>query len=288
MLLVRAARHLGVLLLVLTLGGFLGATLVRFAPGFDVDEQDLDSRLSEESRELLRRQRSSERNLAGFYAHYLAGMAAGDLGRSRTFGRPVKELLYERCAVTLRLVGIGLLLAWGLALPAAAPAALSRGTTADLLLSWVSGALLTLPAALVAFGFLYLGVPVYWCMAVVLCPRLFRYLRNMLLEARRMPHVLAARARGIREPAVLARHILPQVAPQAIALGGTSFSMALAAVVPVEVLSDVPGVGQLAWQAATGRDLPLLVGLTVVLTALVVSANGLSDLAVSLFERRQS
>jgi ABC-type dipeptide/oligopeptide/nickel transport system permease component len=44
----------------------------------------------------------------------------------------------------------------------------------------------------------------------------------------------------------------------------------------------------LAWQAATGRDLPLLVGLTLVLTALVVSANGLSDLAVFLAERRHS
>ncbi|MBI4875717.1 MAG: ABC transporter permease [Acidobacteria bacterium] len=287
-MLARVLRHAGLLALVLVLGGFLAATLVRLSPGFDADEGELDSRLSGPSQAALRQARKGEARLGVYYLDYWKGAVRGDLGRSRTFGRPVSELLRERGAVTLQLVSYGLLLAWGMALLAAFPAALARGPAADLLLSWTSGAILTLPAALLAFGFLYLGIPVYWCMAVVLYPRVFRFLRNLLLEARAMPHVLAARARGIREITVLGRHILPQVRPQAIALAGTSVALALAADVPVEVLSDVPGVGQLAWQAATGRDMPLLVSLTLVLAAVILLANAVSDVAVAHLERRRA
>jgi peptide/nickel transport system permease protein len=283
----RVARHVGLLGLVLVLGGFIGATLARFSPGFDVDEQELDSRLSVESREALRKERAGESSVAGFYLRYLGGMLGGDLGRSRSFGRPVRELLAERSPATLRLVGAGLLIAWGLAAVSALVAGLSRAAVPDLVLGWASGALLTLPAALLAFAFLYLGVPVYWAMAAVLGPRVFRFLRNLLVEARGMPHVLAARARGVPEAVLVRRHILPHVAPRMVALAGASVSMALAADVPVEVLSDVPGVGQLAWQAASGRDLPLLVSLTMALTALIVTANGLSDLATALVGRRR-
>jgi peptide/nickel transport system permease protein len=236
----------------------------------------------------LRKASGGDGSIAGFYLRYLQGMLRGDLGRSRSFGRPVAELLAERGAATLRVAGVGLLLAWGFALAVALLAALSRGAATDLVLSWGSGALLTLPAALLAFGFLYLGVPVYWAMAAVVGPRLFRFLRNLLVEARGMPHVLAARARGIPDAVLLWRHILPHLAPRAIALAGTSVSMALGADVPVEVLSDVPGVGQLAWQAAIGRDLPLLVSVTLALTTLILAANGIADLAVSRLGRRGS
>src|SRR5437879_8679743 len=66
-------RHLLALLLTALLGGLLGATLVRFAPGFGVDERELDTRLHEDSIQALRHSRSNERNLLRFYADYLAG-----------------------------------------------------------------------------------------------------------------------------------------------------------------------------------------------------------------------
>jgi ABC-type dipeptide/oligopeptide/nickel transport system permease component len=45
--------------------------------------------------------------------------------------------------------------------------------------------------------------------------------------------------------------------PQGLALAGVSATIALSAAIPVEVICDSPGIGQLAWQAATARDLPL-------------------------------
>jgi peptide/nickel transport system permease protein len=70
-----------------------------------------------------------------------------------------------------------------------------------------------------------------------------------------------------------------------VALAGVSAAIALAADVPVEVLSDVPGIGQLAWQAAMGRDLPLLVSLTLLVTAVVQLSNALADLAAETWQR---
>jgi peptide/nickel transport system permease protein len=72
---------------------------------------------------------------------------------------------------------------------------------------------------------------------------------------------------------------LPSVAPQLLALGGVSVSIAFGAAIPVEVLCDLPGIGQLAWKAATARDLPLLVAITFVVIVMTQVCNTVSDWA---------
>jgi peptide/nickel transport system permease protein len=76
-------------------------------------------------------------------------------------------------------------------------------------------------------------------------------------------------------------HILPVAAPQLFALAGVSVSLAFAAAIPVEVLCDLPGMGQLAWQAAMGRDLVLLVNLTMMVTLITVVANSAAEMATA-------
>ena len=66
--------------------------------------------------------------------------------------------------------------------------------------------------------------------------------------------------------------------PQILALAGVTVSTALAASIPLEALCDSPGMGQLAWQAALGRDLPLLVNLTLIVTLITLGANLAADL----------
>jgi peptide/nickel transport system permease protein len=77
----------------------------------------------------------------------------------------------------------------------------------------------------------------------------------------------------------LLRHILPVAAPQLLALAGVSISIAFAAALPVEVVCDLPGIGQLAWKAALGRDLELLVNLTMIITVVTLLANSAADAA---------
>lgn len=279
-------RRLLTLLITLLLGGLLGATLVRLAPGFGVDEQELDTRLHEESIQALRQSRAADSNIFHFYAQYLAGLLHGNLGISRSLGRPVAELFVERAPVTLRWVALGLSAGWLFGLLLAFAGAVYRHWSYDVLTSAASGLFLCLPSAVVALLFLYFDGPGPLAIALVVFPRIFRYSRNLLLETYNLPHVLTAKAKGLHGARILFWHVLPLAAPQMLALAGVSVSMAFGAAIPVEVLCDSPGIGQLAWQAALGRDLPVLVNMTLLVAVVTLTANSISDLAGRAFARQ--
>src|SRR5271166_5529319 len=119
------AKHASRIVLTILLGGLLGATLLRLAPGFGVDEEELDTRLNHASVQALRGSQNADSNLAVFYYHHLSRLVRGDLGVSRSFNRPVAQLLSERAPETLKSVGLGLLLGWVLALALALPAVMA-------------------------------------------------------------------------------------------------------------------------------------------------------------------
>jgi peptide/nickel transport system permease protein len=274
----RLIRHAARIVTVLLLGGFLGATLVRVAPGFGVDEQELDSRLNHESIQALRQSRASDSNLAKYYVHYLNRLLHGDLGTSRTLQQPVRQLLAERFPETLRSVGLGLALGWTLGLALAIAPVMSRSWCVDMLASSVAGLLLCLPAAVLAILFVIAHAPARLVLGLIVFPKVFRYARNLLEHSTSLPHVLTARAKGLGGFRILLWHILPVAAPQLLALAGVSVSLAFAAAIPVEALCDLPGIGQLAWKAALGRDLELLVTLTMIVTTITLLANSAADL----------
>lgn len=273
-------RHLARFVLTLLAGGLIGATLVRMAPAFGIDEQELDSHLNRETIESIRRDNAPDRNILRFYGHYLSGIAHGDLGQSMSFKRPVAELIRERLPVTLSYlvtgVGAGLLLGFTLALLGTR----FRFLVFDLVPTFASGLCLSIPSAVLALVFLLLGKPGQWALALVVFPYIYRYSRNLLMQIQDAPHVIAARARGVRPAHLVARHILPIAGPQLLALIGIAIAIAFPACVPIEVMSEAPGIGQLAWNAASSRDLPVLVNLTLLATAIVLAGNSLSDVLI--------
>ena len=268
---------MGVLLVTLLAGGFLGATLVRFGPGFGTDERELDPRLSAQSIATLRQSRVGDNDLPAFYFRYLTGLIRGDLGVSRSLGRPVTELLGERLPVTLRAIGIGLSAGWVGGLLLALLTHFFRIPAFDFASTVGSGLFLCLPAAVLALLFVYAGAPSPLGIAAVIFPRVFRYARNLFLSAAARPHVTTARAKGLGKIRILLWHILPCIAPELLALLGVSLSVAFTASIPVEAICDSPGIGQLAWQAALARDLPLLTNLTLIVTAVTLVGNLISD-----------
>lgn len=273
------AKYASRILITVLLGGFLAATLVRIAPGFGVDENELDARLSRQSLEALRHNNAASSNLAAFYFHYLGGLARGDFGQSRTLQQPVSQLLADRFPETLKSVGLGLALGWALGLPLAVLAVMTRAWYVDLGASILGGILLCTPAAVLALLFVIMQAPGRLVLGLIVFPKVFRYARNLLAQSLSLPHVLTARAKGASETRVLVWHVLPVSAPPLLALAGISLSIAFAAAIPVEVLCDLPGIGQLAWKAALGRDLVLLVNLTMIVTVITAVANSAADLA---------
>jgi peptide/nickel transport system permease protein len=284
----KIARHLAAIAALVLLGGLISATFVRMAPGFDADERELDPSLNADSIHALRQSRASEHNILSFYGSYLSGAIHGDLGTSHALGQPVRNLLRVRWPVTLRVAGIGLLLAWLLASTLAFTACLWHRPGYEILGTTVSGAFLCIPAAVLALLSVILNAPGYLAIALIVFPKIYRYSRNLLAKAYALPHITAARARGFGEIRILAWHVLPVAGPQLIALAGITVSIALGAAIPVEALCGLPGIGQLAWQAALSRDLPLLVNLTLLVTLVTLLANSGADVMIHILSPRNA
>jgi peptide/nickel transport system permease protein len=264
---------------VLLIGGFLGATLVRHAPGFGVDEEELDTRLNQQSVQALRRAHIKDENVARFYLSYLGGLLHGDLGVSLSLHQPVRALLSDRFPETLKSVGLGLALGWTAGLALAVIAVIFRWWPVNLVTSLLASILLCIPAAALALLFVIARAPGRLALGFIVFPKVFSYARNLLAKSASLPHVLTARAKGLNELRIMVWHILPVAGPQLLALAGVSVSVAFAATIPVEVLCDLPGIGQLAWKAALSRDLALLVNITMIVTLITLVVNSAAELA---------
>ncbi len=202
-----------------------------------------------------------ERNILAFYSTFWRNLLTGEPGRSELFGQPVAALVRERIPATASNVAGGLAGGWVAAILLATWAAFGgRGTARS-----VSGGatlLLCMPAALLALLIVFLDWPAYAAVAAVVFPRAYAHLFEHIRAELRTAHVLAARARGARLRDILMNHVARNLFGPTLAAGGASAVVALGACIPIEALTDTPGIGQMAWRAALGRDLPLLVAVT--------------------------
>ena len=264
---------------VMLMASFAGAMLMRIAPGFSSDDQELNPGLSAQSLQAIRRTHLMDADIPHFYTHYVLSLIRGDLGTSRSLNQPVKDLLRERLPITLVNLAFALAVGWLLGLALAIAAQLWDSKGLNFLANGVSGTFISTPAAALALVFLLLRWPPAFAAALLVFPKIYRYTQNLLLQSSEMPHVLTARAKGAGPWRVLAWHVAPIAFPQMIALVGVSISIGIGVLLPIEVVSDVAGIGQLAWHAAQARDLPLLVNLTMVVTFVTVCATLISDAA---------
>lgn len=265
-------RALTVVLLVM----LASTLLVRLAPGYLSDTREMDAQYSGVVRTELAIESARSRSVTQMFAHELVGWTHGDAGVSRQFGIPVLQLLRPRLAVTANLLLRSIALAWILALGASLIAATRKNS--GVLWQTPATLLLAVPTAAMATLCLLIGSggPVL-VMALLLAARDFKFLQRILRQAWFEPHLLHARAQGISTRRLLAAHVAPAMLAQLAALAGLSIVTALSALVPVEVLFDVPGLGQLAWNAALNRDLPVLLAVTLIMAIIVVGSGMLKS-----------
>lgn len=272
--------QLGRMIALVLLAGLASALLVRFSPGTLVDERELDPRMSQETLAALRAKRVAENSFGAGFLQYLQGAMHGDLGESTSRNAPIADLLAQNALPTLRRLSMGLAGAWLVGLGMAVLVArYRRAWVVESVSSMVAGTLLSLPAAVLAYFCLAAGVAVETVLTLVLVPRVFRFSRNLLVQAYGSSHIDMARARGISETRILFGHVFRGAAPQLIALIAASLSMAVGAIIPIEAICDAAGLGRLAWQAAMSRDLPLLVNLTMVIALVTTAAMAVAELA---------
>lgn len=255
----------------------VGSTiLVRFAPGYLSDAREMDPRYADPVRTELSMEAARSQSLAQMLSSDLHQWEQGNLGVSRQYDVPVLELIWPRLAVTGGLLLRAIVFAWTLALCASLIS--SAGPRPSFVWQVPASLLLAVPTAAMATVCLLAGIggPVL-VMTLLLAARDFKFLDRILKKTWSAPHLLQARAQGISTSRLLRAYILPGIGPQLCALATLSMVTALSALVPVEVIFDVPGVGQLAWNAALNRDLPVLLGVTMIMAIAVTLAATASD-----------
>jgi peptide/nickel transport system permease protein len=273
--LIVIAKRVGrtLLLLLFAAGGTI--LLVRFAPGFFSDSREMDAKYAQAAQIEIQQENSRQQSVGRIAMQEAKSWLRGDFGQSRQYQVPVAQLMGARVQVSALLLAQGVLRGWLLAICAALPiSALRRGA------AWVRlpfTLLLAIPTAAMATACILadVGGPVL-VLTLLIAAREFNFLRSLLEGAWRSPHLLQGRAQGMAPRALVTLHILPNVAPQLCALTTLSIVTALGALVPIEVIFNVPGLGQLAWSAVMNRDLPVLVAVSLLMACLVGFAGMLS------------
>ena len=299
LILVRLAAAIPVLLFV-SLFSF-GLTLL--VPG-DIAAEFAGQSASRQEVEQIRAKLGLNKPPLERMASYYAGLAQGDLGRSILLNQSVGSAILERLPVTLTLAGIGLLIATLIGVPlgllAAARAHKWQDQTAmgaalvglsvpdfwlGLLLIWVLAVKLQwLPSG----GWIpFSDDPIGWLRSIAMpvgvlalnqMGPLARMTRSAALEVSNSDFIRTARAKGLAEPRVFARHVLAAAAVPILTVAGISFGLALGGALVIEQVFSLPGVGRLVIGAVLRRDWPVIQG-GLLLTAFVfVAVNLIVDL----------
>ncbi len=268
----RVARS--ILLMIFAASGTI--LLVRWAPGFFSDPREMDARYAAMVQADVESQSSQPQSVSKLLTQESKNWFKGDLGESRQYHVPVRELVGSRVLLSALLLAKGIGLGWLLSIATALP--VSGFTRRGILWGLPFTALLAIPTAAMATACILseTGGPVL-VLSLLIAARDYKLLRGILDGAWRSPHLLMGRARGLPVPALIKAHLLPNLAPQLFALATLSIVTALGALVPIEVIFTAPGVGQLAWSAVMNRDLPVLVAVSILMACAVAFAGMLSS-----------
>ncbi|TBV10503.1 ABC transporter permease [Stutzerimonas kirkiae] len=313
----RLGRVLLVVLAVLV-GTFL---LLRLAPGDPALSMASAAGLDDPAYvEQLRRDMGLDRPLGVQLVDYLGGLAQGDLGYSQRNQAPVWPLIAERLPATLLLLLAALLLSSvaGIALGVLAAWSRQHGGWLDRLISlgvlllfatptfWLALLLVMLFSValgwLPAFGMETVGAGLSgWPYLLdvgrhLLLPALslsFVFLavyvqlaRAAMLEAFSQEFVRSARAKGASEARVLLRHVLRNALLPVTTYVGLQLGQLASASLLVEVVYAWPGIGRLLYESLEARDYPLLLGVFLVISLLVLLGNLLGELLCYLLDPR--
>jgi len=238
------------------------------------------------------------------FAHYVLGALRGDFGESFTLGKPVVELIGPAFINTLRLALAAALVAWVVGISSGLFAATHKNAVVDRLFMGFSLLGVSLPVFMVAMLLQYVfarylhWLPVtgitdwtgYILPAVALgwgsAGSIARLVRSSVIEELQQDYMDTARAKGRTNRQALVLHALRNAMLPVITLMAMQFSGLLSGAFITETIFSINGIGRLAVQAITGRDIPLLQGTTLLCTFVIVMGNLVADLLYSVCDPR--
>ena len=246
------------------------------------------------------------------YGSWIWGILRGDLGTSIWYQTPVVDELKDKFVVTVELSIFGIAMAFLMAVPLGIISAVKQDTWPDYISRIVSLVGIALPTFWLSILMVYflaytfnwlppLGYASLWedpwlnleqlffpALAIAFHDLAFtaRVTRSSMLEVLREDYMRTARAKGLKEMAVVGRHALKNAILPVVTVSGYQFARALGGVIIVETIFVVPGLGRFVIESILHRDFVVLQAVIVLTAAVVLTLNLVIDLLYGILDPR--
>jgi peptide/nickel transport system permease protein len=301
---------------------FISFLVIHLAPGDPVEGMagELNPDRSVQAMEQLRKLYGLDQPLHVQYWRWLSRIARLDFGRSfLPDGKPVLEKIGERLPVTLAINIVQMLVIVGLSIPIGVlsatrqHSALDKSTTIFVFVGFATPDFWLALLLIILFGVQLGWLPIsglrsanaeylsawrqYWDLLSHLILPIFvasfgglaglsRYMRQSMLEVIRQDYVQTARAKGLSEQVVIGKHALRNALLPVVTILGLLLPGLIGGSVIIETVFAIPGMGQLMVQSVFARDYPVVMGNLVIVAALTLMANLVSDVTYALVDPR--
>ncbi len=288
--------------------------MVRSAPGGPLTAARRNPNISKEQIEAIEEKLGLNDPLPVQYGRWLSAMLKGDMGGSIKFRRPVSEMIKERIPNTLLLVGVSFLVTLLIAIPIGIWSARKPYSLFDYAVTTVTFIGQSIPVYWLGLGLIVIfyvtlknpisGEPFFpvggmntrgkegelldtlWHLALPVTALSMgwvawysRFLRSSMLDVLHEDYIRTARAKGMKEQKVHYKHALRNAILPLVTLIALDLPSLFAGALFVETIFSWPGMGRLFWDAAKGRDYPVLLGVVMITATLIIICNILADLA---------
>jgi peptide/nickel transport system permease protein len=293
-------------------------TVLALAPGDPFAEMSLNPNVPAEVQQRLRTQFGLDDPIWQRYFRWLVAMLHGDWGFSFISRVDVDTLVRQRVPVTLAVIGASQLLALAVALPVGIVSAARPYSWFDRIASTLAFVGFSLPTFFTGLLLILLfSIKLDWLPFVfrtdieatgwrwwwenlrqaimpVLVLGLFqgaswtRYVRSAVLDVIRLDHVTTARSKGLRERAVILKHVVRNALIPVVTLVALTMPQVFGGAIVTEQIFRVPGIGSLLIDAILRNDTPVVMAVTFVFSCLVIVFNLVADLLYGWLDPRIS
>jgi peptide/nickel transport system permease protein len=287
--------------------------LVRLIPGSALEMyMGTQVEATPQQMEELKRIFGEDKPVPVLYVDWLGRLLQGDFGYSLRTGRPVLPDILSRLPLSLELTLLALFLALAIGISMGIFASLRKNPVGDVI-NRILGLLgLSLPqfwlASLMVLAFsgvrgwipmgnyikftenpprnLQMLILPALAIGIGLAAVIMRYTRNSMLEVLQMDYVRTAKAKGLKRRVVILRHALKNAILPVITVAGFNTGYLLGGAIVIEEVFALPGMGRLALYAIYQRDYPVIQGIVLIIAALFVIVNLITDLIYALVDPR--
>lgn len=277
--------------------------MLRVVPGDPVSIL-LGEHYNQETIDRLTRVMKLDRPMLEQFFSYLGGILHGDLGESYALKRPVTSLIVQAFPYTVKLALLSAAFAWLIGLTAGIVAAIRQNKLPDHLFMGFSLAGVSVPIFMTALFLQYMlafkvklfpltsngslkslvlpAIALGWNSAGSVA----RLTRSSLIDVMQADYIDTARAKGLTRRAVILGHALKNAMLPVITMMALQLSSMMSGAVITESIFAIPGIGRLATQAISNRDMPLLQGTILFTTVIVILGNLAADLLYTVMDPR--